>query len=70
MELWINELWLLGTAIVFTFVGMWIKASQAMDITEAVIDTLIEQGYIKAIGTGQNMEIVKWRDWCDDQNSE
>ena len=69
MELWVNELWLLGTAIVFTAVGIYISKWRAVQFTETVIDSLIDQGFIKTKGTGDNMEILKWREWCDDQNS-
>jgi len=69
MELWVNELWLLGTAIVFTWVGMYMSRWKAVAGTEVVIDSLIEQGFLKTKGSGENMEIIKWRDWCDDQNS-
>jgi hypothetical protein len=69
MELWVNELWLLGTAIVFTWVGFYISKWRAVASSEIVIDSLIDQGFLKTRGTGSNMEIIKWREWCDDQNS-
>jgi hypothetical protein len=69
MEVWINELWLLGTAIIFTVVGMGFSRHNAMDLTEAVIDSLIEQGYMKVKGEGENMEILTWQEWCNDQDS-
>jgi len=70
MEVWINELWLLGTAIIFTVLGMSFgKQCFAMELTEAIIDSLIEQGYIKVKGEGKNMEILTWQEWCNDQDS-
>ena len=69
MELWVNELWLLGTAIVFTWLGFKFSKTSVEDTTELVIDSLIDQGYIKTIGTGKHMEIIKWRDWCNDQTT-
>lgn len=69
MELWVNELWLLGTAIVFTWVGMFLSKWKAVSGAELVIDSLIEQGFLKTKGHGPDMEIIKWRDWCNDQNS-
>ena len=69
MELWVNELWLLGTAIVFTWVGSFISRWRAVRDTEVVIDSLIDQGFLKTKGHGDSMEILKWREWCDDQNS-
>jgi len=70
MELWINEVWLLGTAIVFTYVGWrWGQNSMAHSATEQIIDGLIEQGFLKTEGVGKDMEIVPWREWCDDKTS-
>jgi len=69
MELWVNELWLLGTAIVFTVVGNFISRWRAVNHTEVVIDSLIDQGFLKTKGSGDSMEILKWREWCNDQNS-
>lgn len=66
MELWINELWLLGTAVVFTAYG-WLLGvkSNVKNVTEAVIDSLIEQKYLKTRGVGKNMEILKYTEWCE-----
>lgn len=66
MELYINELWLLGTAIIFTAVGWYwgIKAS-VLNISETVIDRLIEENYLKTRGVGRDMEILKWTEWCE-----
>lgn len=69
MELWVNELWLLGTAIIFTVVGMSFGRYKAMELTEAVIDSLIEQKYLKTRGTGKNLEILKYTEWCCDQTT-
>lgn len=46
----IIEIWLLITAIVFTFVGVFFAPSQkdiAINIIEATVDRLIADGYIK-----------------------
>ena len=59
---WITEmhLWLLGTAIVFTFVGRHLTMRDQMeDVVEATIDSLIENGYIKTRGEGENLELLK-----------
>ena len=69
MELWVNELWLLGTAIVFTYVGSFLSRWRAVRDAEVVIDSLIDQGFLKTKGSGEQMEILKWREWCNDQNS-
>jgi len=67
MELWVNEFWLLVTAIIFTALGWYwgIKSSSAIT-AEAVIDSLIEQGYLKTRGFGENMEILKHTEWNND----
>ena len=71
IEMLINEmtLWLLATAILFTFVGRYIGYKASIeDAVESTIDSLIEQGYIKTEGYGTKMEIVKWEDWCRDND--
>ena len=69
MELWVNELWLLLVAAIYTIVGMWIgRKQQTKDIVENIIDNLIEQGYLKTERTGKNLEILKHEDWCNDQS--
>jgi len=66
MELWVNELWLLVTAVIFTGYGWWLGAkSKLRKSTEAVIDSLIEQNYLKTRGHGRNMEILKHTEWCN-----
>ena len=70
MELWINELWLLLVAVIYTIVGMWMgQRKQTKDIAENIIDNLIEQGYLMSKGTGKNLEILKYKDWCNDQST-
>jgi len=54
-------LWLLGTAVVFTFVGRWMFWKENIeDIVDSTLQSLIDQGYIKMEGD----DIVKWQDWC------
>jgi hypothetical protein len=73
MELWVNELWLLLTAVIFTAYGYWLGLkSSVASVSEAVIDSLIEQKFLKTRGVGRDMEILKYTEWCDkeyDQNS-
>jgi len=70
MELWVNEFWLLLTAVIFTALGWYFGIkSQVNDTIENVIDSLVEQGFLKTTGTGNNMEIIPWEEWCDDQTS-
>jgi hypothetical protein len=57
--------WLFGTAVVFTMVGKYISFKNHVSIiTEATIDQLIKEGYLKTRGTGKNMEILKHTEWC------
>ena len=67
MELWVNELWLLFTAVIFTAYGWYMGVKNKVEkISEAVIDTLIEQQYLKTRGTGEDLEILKHTEWQDD----
>lgn len=70
MELWVNELWLLGTAILFTWVGSLLTKWRVVTGAEIVIDSLIDQGFLKTRGHGSNMEIIPWKEWCDDKTSD
>lgn len=64
MEMWVNEMWLLVTAVIFTALGWyWGIKNNVRNISEAVIDSLIEQNYLKTRGYGDNMEILKWTEW-------
>lgn len=61
-QLFYNEMtyWLLGTAIVFTYVGRWMAyKDHLMDIVESTIDKLIQDGYIKTKGEGEKLELLK-----------
>jgi len=67
MELWVNELWLLFTAMIFTAYGWYMGVKNKVEkVSEAVIDTLIDQQYLKTRGKGKNMEILKHTEWRDD----
>lgn len=66
-ELFANPVtwWLFGTAVVFTLVGRYISFKDHVHrITEATIDQLIDDGYLKTRGVGRNMEILKHTEWC------
>jgi hypothetical protein len=59
------EIWLLGTAIVFTIVGMSFGSNTSKEDTrqlvESIIDDLIRQGYIKNYKDSKGeTEIMKW----------
>lgn len=65
MEMWI---WLLVAYIVGTAFGIYVRSKGDVErTTEAVIDTLIDQGYLKTQGQGKNVDIIRWEDWCNDQ---
>jgi len=62
------ELWILGTAIVFTLLGMHFgkntKREETKDLVEAIIDDLMRQGYIKNYKDSKGeTELMKW--WED-----
>lgn len=60
--------WLAGTAVLFTFVGRFMGLRTTVDqVVSATIDSLIKDGYLKTRGTGADMEILKWRDWHNEQ---
>lgn len=59
--------WLLGTAILFTFVGSWMamnKWSRNVSlIIEATIDRLIADGYVKArLDENGEIELIKYNE--------
>ena len=63
-----NELWLLGTAILFTGVGMYINSSNtradALVMIEKAIDDLVLSGYIKHTKDAKGeTTLMKW--WED-----
>ena len=54
------EIFLLITAILFTGVGYYIGHQRAIaNIAEAVIDSLIEDGYIRTRGQGADLTLLK-----------
>jgi len=62
-------LWLLASYTVGTVAGWYMQSRKdAEDVAEAVIDSLIEQGYIKTKGSGENLQVLKW--WEDDTSKD
>lgn len=62
------EIFLFITAIVFTFLGYWMgKRNDQKALVEAIIDQLINDGYLKTNGYGENLEIIKHSEWCNDK---
>ena len=56
--------------VVGSAIGWYLgKKSNAMILAEDVIDSLIEQEYLKTRGHGENMQILKHTEWCDDKDS-
>jgi hypothetical protein len=64
-------MWLLGAYVAGSIATYYLFFKHKVtQITEMTLDSLISQGYIKTKGTGNQMEIIKWQDWCcDDQTS-
>ena len=61
-QIFTNEMtyWLLGTALVFTYVGRWMAYKEhLMGIVESTIDRLVEDGYIKTKVEGEKLELLK-----------
>lgn len=59
------HLWLLGTAVVFTYVGKWMHwRANLSSIIEQTIDNLIEDGYVKTrLNKEGQVELVHCDDW-------
>lgn len=57
--MWINELWLLGTAAIFTYVGWWFGRSDTKTIIAETIDSLIREGYLRTRLTDGDIEVLK-----------
>jgi hypothetical protein len=67
MEMWVNEFWIFLAYGIGTLFGWYIGfKGQVRNISETVIDSLIEQKYLKTKGYGDNMEILKHTEWNND----
>jgi len=68
MEMFTADLgWLFFAYAVGTAFGWYTGVkSNVRGVTEAVIDNLIEQKYLKTRGSGRNLEILKYTEWQDD----
>jgi len=59
--------WLFFAYAVGTAFGWYMGfKGQVKNVSEAVIDSLIEQKYLKTRGHDDNMEILKHTEWQDD----
>jgi len=57
------ELWIIATAIIFTAYGWWIGVKdKSSRITAHVIDSLIDEGYLRTRKNGNEIEILKWNE--------
>jgi hypothetical protein len=62
--------WLLLAYVVGTLFGLYYGYNRAVNnVTEKIIDSLIDAKMLKTEGHGDNMEIIPWTEWCDDQTS-
>lgn len=57
--MWINELWLLATAVLFTFVGFWFGRGETKTIIADTIDSLIREGYLRSRLVNGEIEVLK-----------
>ena len=59
--------WLFFAYAVGTAFGWYMGfKGHVKNVSEAIIDRLIEQKYLKTRGYGDNMEILKHTEWQDD----
>ncbi len=65
MELWMLLAYTIGT-VFGLLVGMKMGTK---NLVEDTIDTLIEQKYLKTKGTGNDVEILRYTEWCNDKTS-
>jgi hypothetical protein len=63
------EQWMFWTtAVIFTAIGYFMgmreppSFNQSKRITQETIDTLIDMGYLKTRGLGEDTELVKWNE--------
>jgi hypothetical protein len=63
---WLFLAYTLGTGI-----GWYLsKISDTKKVVADMIDSLIEQNFLKTKGHGDNVEIIKHTEWCDDKVAE
>jgi hypothetical protein len=62
-------MFIFGTAVVFTICGYRMGKNKIRNHVEMTIQSLLDDGYLKAEGTGEEMKILKWREWVDDSSN-
>lgn len=62
---WLLLAYALGTAIGIRF-G---QRSAVKQLAEDIIDSLIEQKFLKTRGNADNVEIIKYTEWCNDKDT-
>jgi hypothetical protein len=65
MELWMLLAYTIGT-VFGLLVGMKMGLKNSVEDT---IDTLIEQKYLKTKGIGDDVEILRYTEWCNDKTT-
>lgn len=69
MHEFINEIWFLVTAVIFTCLGFWWGFNYAVkSVSINIIDILVAEGYLRTKGHGENREILRVAE-KDDQDS-
>jgi|14BtaG_2_1085337.scaffolds.fasta_scaffold31106_3 hypothetical protein len=59
----ITEIFLLATALIFTGVGWWFGKQNGIELaSEATIDYLIENNYLRHKMKDEEIELIKWND--------
>ena len=67
MEMWVNEFWIFLAYGIGTLFGWYMGLkSNLKNVAETVIDSLIENKYLKTKGYGKDMEILKHTEWNND----
>ena len=57
----ITELFLFVKAVMFTGLGYWVGRQKSIEgVAESMIDKLIDDGYLKTKGSGDELELLKY----------
>ena len=62
--------WLFFAYVAGTLIGLYFGFKMSVrNLSEKIIDSLIEQKVIMTKGYGKDMEIIPYTEWCNDQTS-